>query len=179
MVRGVQARSALVSRLRQLAERLCEQATEMREDTRARLWNEADLHYLEGAMTRIEEVLGRGRPVEPTLPQASRHLLLVLSDPEDGRDDEYNEWYSGVHIEETLRTPGWLTAQRFVRSDSQLSDRVPCQRYLALYEFDSANPDEALDALRQGSASMTPSTAISSDDIVAVFTPITNRIESL
>lgn len=150
----------------------------MREDARARLWSEADLHYLEGAMTRIEEMLSRGRPPAPTLPQATRHLLLVLSDPEDGREDEFNEWYSGVHIEETLRAPGWLAAQRFVRSDSQLSERIPHQRYLALYEFEGANPDEALDALTQGSASMTHSTAISPDDIVAVFTPITNRIES-
>ncbi|MGJ3558570.1 hypothetical protein ACR6C2_04830 [Streptomyces sp. INA 01156] len=44
-------------------------------------------------------------------------MLLVLSDPVEGREDEYNEWYSGQHLGETLQTRGgprpgdsfWLT----------------------------------------------------------------------
>ena len=40
-------------------------------------------------------------------------LFLVFSNPVEGRDGEFNEWYDTVHVPEVLAIPGILSAQRF------------------------------------------------------------------
>jgi hypothetical protein len=42
-----------------------------------------------------------------------RKIQLVYSNPVPGMEDEFNEWYSGRHVHEILRVPGYLSAQRF------------------------------------------------------------------
>jgi hypothetical protein len=64
--------------------------------------------------------------------------LIVLSEAVDGRDDEFNDWYSWVHIRDVLRLSRVVVAvQRFKRSPHQLvpngSGKYP-QEYLAIYE---------------------------------------------
>lgn len=77
-----------------------------------------------------------------------RHVMVVFSAPHDGRLEEYDEWYDDVHLDDVLRTPGFVGAQRFDVAD--LSD-VPAGRYrhLALYEIEG-DLDEAVDALVAG-----------------------------
>jgi hypothetical protein len=64
--------------------------------------------------------------------------LVVLSEPVAGREDEFNDWYSFVHIRDVMRLSRVVIAvQRFKKTDLQLtpggSKRYP-QPYLALYE---------------------------------------------
>lgn len=147
-------------------------------DGEPRTWSEDDQKHLHVAVADVDALLADAFWFDRPEPTPLRHLLLVLSDPVEGREDEYNEWYSGQHLEETLQTPGWSAARRFVLADDQLSEHLPEHRYLALYEISADDPAEALAALRARSDAITPSEAISPDDIVAVFTPITDRIES-
>ena len=46
------------------------------------------------------------------------YLVLVMSDPVDGRDDEYNQWYEHTHLDEVLVTAGFTSAQRFALEGS-------------------------------------------------------------
>lgn len=68
-------------------------------------------------------------------------LLVVLSNPVDGREADFNDWYSHVHLRDTMRFRGSIAAQRFHFSDTQVqewSNGFHAQ-YLALYEsFDAA-----------------------------------------
>ncbi|EIV92437.1 hypothetical protein [Frankia sp. QA3] len=72
----------------------------------------------------------------------ARALFLVLSNPVDGRDDEYNKWYDEVHIRDVCGVPGVVSAQRYqVRPDIPPADVAPGegalpQRHLAVYELD-------------------------------------------
>ena len=64
--------------------------------------------------------------------------LIVLSEAVNGRDDEFNDWYTWVHIRDVMRLSRVVIAvQRFKRADLQLSPggsgKYP-QDYLALYE---------------------------------------------
>ena len=42
-----------------------------------------------------------------------RHLLLVFSNAVEGKDDEFNDWYTNVHLSDMLAADGFVTAQRF------------------------------------------------------------------
>ena len=39
------------------------------------------------------------------------HTLLALSNPVEGREAEFNQWFDTVHIPEVLRVPGFASVQ--------------------------------------------------------------------
>jgi hypothetical protein len=57
-------------------------------------------------------------------------LLLVMMEPPEEMEEEFNEWYDTEHIPEREAVPGILSAQRFV-----VNEGFP--RYLALYDLES------------------------------------------
>ena len=68
-------------------------------------------------------------------------LLIVMSNPLDGRHDEFNDWYSNVHIRDVMRLRGSSAVQRLRMSDVQVAavlGIVPDRsfEYLAVYECD-------------------------------------------
>jgi len=70
--------------------------------------------------------LGGNWSVE-TLPRA---LLMVMSNCNDaGRDEEYNRWYSHVHLPDVKPATGMVSATRYRR------ERGPSE-YMVLYEFE-------------------------------------------
>jgi hypothetical protein len=142
-----------------------------------REWSDADVLAVKAACSEIEAILDAAPwfDVEPQQPKV-KHLLAVLSDPVEGKEEEYNHWYSGQHLAETLATPGWAAAQRFVLAHAQLSDHLPQQRYLALYEIENDDPQQAIDALSARKGEIASSNAISPDDVVALYTAISDRM---
>lgn len=68
-------------------------------------------------------------------------VLVVLSKALAGRDDDFNDWYTHIHLRDALRFRGSIAAQRFRRSDLQihaLPENFDWQ-YLALYDvYDAA-----------------------------------------
>lgn len=142
-----------------------------------REWSDADVSAVKAACSEIAAILDDAPwfDVEPQQPKL-KHLLAVLSDPVEGKEAEYNHWYSGQHLAETLATPGWAAAQRFVLAEAQLSDHLPKQRYLALYEVENGDLQQAIDALSARKGDIASSDAISPDDVVALYTPISDRM---
>jgi hypothetical protein len=67
----------------------------------------------------------------------ARHVCLVLTNPVEGRDDEFNEWYEQQHLDDVLRVPGFVAAQRFRLSGGQSGTH----RYLAIYEIETDDID--------------------------------------
>jgi hypothetical protein len=47
----------------------------------------------------------------------TRSVLVVLSDPTEGAEDEYNAWYTTEHLPEVLDIPGFVSAQRYRVAD--------------------------------------------------------------
>ena len=66
-------------------------------------------------------------------------LYLVFSNPVEGKEDEFNEWYDTVHVHEVLSVPGLLTAQRYRLSDAEIVRAEgfppPTHAYLCVYEM--------------------------------------------
>jgi hypothetical protein len=62
-----------------------------------------------------------------------RGLLLTLTEPPPGMEEEFNAWYDQEHLPERLSIPGFRSALRWV-ADLKPGDG----KYLATYELDSA-----------------------------------------
>jgi hypothetical protein len=66
-------------------------------------------------------------------------LLIVLSNPKDGRHEDFNDWYSNIHIRDVMRLPGTAAVQR-LRLAPESADATPgllpdrAFDYLAVYE---------------------------------------------
>lgn len=107
-----------------------------------------------------------------------RCRLVVLSNPVDGREDEFNEWYDNQHIPDLLRVPGVVAAQRFRLSGEQLAKAPHPWRYLAVYEIEGADPGTIATMLREraGTNALRPSEAIAPYRLSWIFEPITERV---
>jgi hypothetical protein len=68
-----------------------------------------------------------------------RFKLLVFSEPFEGRDTEFNEWYTGRHLDDICALPGFTSAQRFTLHS--VSRGTTLNKYLAIYDMETDDPD--------------------------------------
>ena len=73
------------------------------------------------------------------------HLVLILTEPTEGREDEYNEYYENLHLGEVLQTTALKSAQRY-RLAGQVGEDCPLP-YLAVYETEGESAEEILEDL--------------------------------
>jgi hypothetical protein len=73
-------------------------------------------------------------------------VLIVLSNPIDGMEDEYNAWYTDIHLPEVVALPNVQYAQRFKLEDAQVPGTPTDFKYLALYGV-SGEPEKFIDEL--------------------------------
>lgn len=76
----------------------------------------------------------------------ARFLQLVLTNPVDGEDAEFNRWYTEDHIPDVLGVEGIVSAQRLQYADSLYSEGCP-YKYGAIYEVEADNLEAATSAL--------------------------------
>ena len=77
----------------------------------------------------------------------TKHLILVLTEPRDDKENEFNDYYEYTHLDEVLETTGWQTAQRFKLVDEA---GEPCPLpYLAAYTVDAEDSEEILRRLNE------------------------------
>ncbi|MGQ0631032.1 MAG: hypothetical protein ACT4P1_08305 [Sporichthyaceae bacterium] len=106
-------------------------------------------------------------------------LLVVLTNPVEGREDEYNDWYSNAHLADVLKAAGFEAAQRFAFVPSKLS-RNPAAPYLAIYEVDADRREEAERLLLETATTpaMPISDALGPKPITWWFESICERVET-
>lgn len=87
---------------------------------------------------------------------ADKYIQIVFSNPLEGKDDEFNEWYDNVHIPELLAVPGMLSAQRYDLRDAAIyhmeGGAEPEHRYAIIYEMEG-DVDAILNKIQEGVAS--------------------------
>ncbi|WP_146793211.1 hypothetical protein [Agrococcus baldri] len=89
-------------------------------------------------------------------------------------EEEFADWYDNQHLADVLDIPGFASARRFVRSQTQREEDALTYPYnsLAIYEFDS-EPRRALDGLtraKENGLYLSPSLA--EQRISIVFDPV-------
>jgi len=102
-----------------------------------------------------------------------RHVLIVLSDPVEGREDEYNDWYDNIHLAEVLQVPGFVAAQRFVAAPAMAGREGSPRRYVSIYEIEADDVSGPMAALVAAAKGMNISSAI--DASSAVVYPFTEH----
>jgi hypothetical protein len=137
------------------------------------------------AMDRAATLLAIATPITERIsvngaaPDPDNYLFLVLTNPREGQEDEYNHWYNGQHVTDVLKLPGFVGVQRF-RLSSHPTMPAPKWSYLAFYEIDRDKVAEAFAALDKvrGTPAMPTSPALKSEDNeTAVYRPVTTRVK--
>jgi hypothetical protein len=77
-------------------------------------------------------------------------VLLVLTNPVVGQEQEYNDWYDNIHLREVCALPGFTGARRY-----RLADGEYPQKYMALYDIAADDPKKALASLSEAAGSGT------------------------
>ncbi|MET0545664.1 MAG: hypothetical protein ABWZ40_05070 [Caulobacterales bacterium] len=86
-----------------------------------------------------------------------KNVLIVFSNPLDGRHDDFNDWYTNVHIRDVMRMPSSVGVQRFKLAEEQPVGSAPSPyKYVVLYEIDDTEKCTAAHA-----GAMTPLLPIS------------------
>jgi hypothetical protein len=99
----------------------------------------------------------------------TRYIYVVLSSPREGREEEYNEWYSNKHIPDVLGL-GPFSAARRLKVTKSVFGPPPQQQYLAFYETDE-DPADALAVLEaaRGTDRLSGSDAIDPESVSSWF----------
>jgi hypothetical protein len=71
--------------------------------------------------------------------------FIVFSNPVDGRELAYNDWYDNVHLGEVLAVPGFVAADRF--RVLAKGEETPRFGYVAIYQMDTHDPRATLSEL--------------------------------
>ena len=108
-----------------------------------------------------------------------RYTFVVLTNPVPGKEAEYNEWYNMQHIPDVLNVPGFVGAQRFRLSDTQMGDDKKTHKYLALYEIETNDLAATFKemAARRGTPDIVMSDSIDLKGAnAAVFEPVAEKV---
>ena len=97
---------------------------------------------------------------------------LVYSNPVEGMEEEYNQWYNNVHLKEVLQIEGFNSAQRFELTSSQLIEEQE-YKYLAMYGVDSDDVEGATQRLIEAASWLDMSPALDLKLHVSIFKSIT------
>ncbi len=104
--------------------------------------------------------------------------LIALTNPLNGQEAEFNDWYTNVHLADVLKLPGVTAARRYRLADTQHRPGPHEWAYMAVYEIEIDDISTTLTALRaaSGTAAMPLSPALSPDRMVWIYEPITERV---
>ncbi|MFT4230259.1 MAG: hypothetical protein QM602_08225 [Microbacterium sp.] len=108
------------------------------------------------------------------------HLWLVNNDLPEDVAEEFNQWYSDVHIPQLLQIPGFVSGRRFALSPVQNGSKEPeLRRYLSVFEL-AGDPQAVFDALRAAvtAGRVDPAPFPGSVSTTANFVPIGPKLTS-
>ena len=97
-----------------------------------------------------------------------RYIFAVHSNPVEGREQEYNDWYANRHIKDLLACPGIVSACRLVLADQPVRDVPQPFKYFSLYEIQTDDLQGVIDELtsRAGTETMPRSAALGNSSAV-------------
>ena len=106
------------------------------------------------------------------------YVFVVLTNPVEGREEEFNAWYTQQHVPDLLRIPGFVAAQRFELTETQRLKHYPHPyKYAALYEMETDDLAATCELMGEAAAcGRMPSTnAIADARIGSIYKPMAPR----
>ena len=105
------------------------------------------------------------------------YTLVVFTNPVEGREHDYNEWYDNQHLGDVIAAAGFDRAERLRLTDIG-TPSVTQHRYLALYQVETDDPESVFKGLiaAAGTDAMPMSDAIDlSSASMGLFETISQR----
>jgi hypothetical protein len=111
---------------------------------------------------------------------STHHILLALTNAVEGRDDEFNDWYTNRHLDDLLQIPGVTAARRYALSDVQRIPPPYPDKYCALYEIETDDLSRVMNALgeRARTPAMPISDAMAPNSLILYFSSITDWVRA-
>ncbi len=110
----------------------------------------------------------------------AKYTFLALTNPVEGKEDEFNEWYNTHHVPDVINVPGFVSGQRFKLADSQFGGEASkAYKYLAVYEIETDDVAATIKELRArgGTADITPTNALDGSRVATyMFAPIAEKV---
>ncbi len=105
----------------------------------------------------------------------TRHKLVVFTNPVEGREEEFDDWYMNTHMPDVMRVPGFVSGQRYAWSHAQARQYPQSWRYMTILEIETEDLQGTLDDLlsRAGTPAMRMCDALDEHRIVYAFTAAT------
>jgi len=98
---------------------------------------------------------------------------IVMSNPIEGKEEEYNDWYSNIHLQEVVKIDGFISAQRFKLTEGQQMDNQP-YKYMAIYEIENEEIGDTIKELNEAAGTLNMAPVIDLDSVhVSIFKSIT------
>jgi hypothetical protein len=89
------------------------------------------------------------------------HVLVVFTNPVEGQEQEFNDWYDNVHLPDLLTVTGIVSGQRF---EAPSTPEGAPGAYLTVYELE-ADPEavsaEMTERVMSGEFKMSPAIDLS------------------
>jgi hypothetical protein len=107
----------------------------------------------------------------------ARYQMVVMSNPVDGQEADYNKWYDEQHLKDVLAVDGIVSAQRYKVADLRPADHS----YMAVYEIDTEDLGATMGQLgsRAGTDAMPISPAFDAAGVKsAIYTEHGPRLEA-
>ncbi|MFT4259382.1 DUF4286 family protein [Microbacterium sp.] len=98
-----------------------------------------------------------------------REILLALVNSVEGQDEEFNDWYTNVHIPEVLAVPGFVSAQRYATSAE--GETAAGFRYATVYEVEGSALQARAALFSAGLGEVSPSIDLEGM-VFAAFSPL-------
>jgi hypothetical protein len=78
----------------------------------------------------------------------AKYVFVVYTQPVEGHEAQYNDWYDSVHLADVERLEGVVSARRYrlAEMDPPQAGHAP---YLALYEIETEDVSEIPGAIRR------------------------------
>ena len=100
-------------------------------------------------MRRGDTTCGHAAPhvTEPESGETmGNYTLVVYTNPVEGREDDYNDWYDNQHLGDVIAAAGFDRAER-LRLTNIGTPTAGQHRYLALYQVETDDPESVFKGL--------------------------------
>ncbi len=100
-----------------------------------------------------------------------KYVFVVMTNPTDGQEAEYNRWYDNQHLPDVLKVEGFVAAQRFKLATADGGEPKGPHRYMALYEAETDDLGKLQKALGEaaGTDAMPMSPALETRGLTATW----------
>jgi len=87
----------------------------------------------------------------------AKYKYVVLTNPTEEREAEYNDWYDNQHLSDVLAVPGFIAAQRYRAAPETIATGAAQWRYMAIYDIETDDLTTALsDMVARGGTDAMP-----------------------